>query len=193
MPKFTFACFYWLDGSQSERKAKEHTHATSAGDGNIGPRVPHVKGIAQGTGQKCTGARGIDRSRLEPGGRRGEGGPASPHEPSPVCESTWRQRTESHLAVMRLKLLRINAFGRPGLPTAAILATLFQKLVKGREMAFEEQSLERGILKRAREALEASRNGLKSTSHPPEFDERRPHRARAQPEGGVRPGSSRRR
>jgi hypothetical protein len=73
------------DGDKGQQTPKIAPHDTRAGTGKVGPASLHVKALHRNQGKECTGARGTDRSRLEPGGRLGEGDPASPSDPSPMC------------------------------------------------------------------------------------------------------------
>ncbi len=168
-------------------------------------RPRHQRGGWEHRARGCLTSRGLHREQgknaqglkesVGPGSNRAEGEVRAtplPRTNRAPCAKYLAQKNLIALSTIRLKLLKRDAFGGRGLPTAAVLATFFQMLIKGRDMTFVGQSLERGILKRALGALEASRNGLKSTSRPPEFDERRPRTARAQPEACVRRGNPRR-
>src|SRR5512140_471780 len=141
------------------------------GSRNLGLETPLVKGIAQVTGQRMHRAsRNLSVPLRD-----------SPRENLPRLPTT------------RPKLLKRDTFRWRGLPTAAIAPPYFRSLLKGRHMAFWEQSLERGILNSARGAPGTSRNGRRSTSRPPERGEPRRRTARARPAASEPPARARHR
>lgn len=113
------------NGGKRQRARKNTPHAASAGDRNIGPDPLRVKGIALGTGQRMH--RG-SRNRSVPartGRKARRGRPRFPAQTEPLREKTSLKRTRPRQTT-RLKLLKRDAFGARGLPTAAITPPSFK-------------------------------------------------------------------